>query len=121
MNFLAETIGAITDSGHAPEDISFIGSIESGHSCTWPEFKELADFEYDSGYGAQKVATDLKIIFLDGSSMWRHEYDGSEWWMYQKKLATPQELKTIKSLQVHGSMVGWETLESINEYSEEQP
>jgi len=88
-NLLQETIDDINLSGHTPNDIVFIGSQDSGHSCTWEEFQVLADKEYDSGFGAQKVANDLIIAFNDGSTMWRDEYDGSEKWEYSLPFKTP--------------------------------
>lgn len=81
-NLLTETKAAIKDSGHKPADIVFIGSSDAEYRCTWAEFQKVANVQYDSGYGAQEVATDLVIRFSDGKSMWRHEYDGSEYWEY---------------------------------------
>ena len=64
-NLLKETKEAIKKSGHKIEDILFIGSEKSGHSCTWEEFEKLADVEYDGGYGASEVAQDLIIVFKE--------------------------------------------------------
>jgi len=113
MNLLEETIEDIHLGGHKPKDIVFIGS-ESGFSCTWEEYKKLADCYYDSGYGAQKVASDLIIVFSDGSTMWRHEYDGSEAWHYSYPFKIPKETKKIKSLFVPSDCVGWMDLAEIN-------
>ena len=57
----------------------------------WENFKEVANVEYDSGFGSPQVAEDLIIM---GSDFWleRHEYDGSEWWEYKnKELFEPTE------------------------------
>ena len=97
-NLLQETIQCIEDSGHEIQDIVFIGSVVSGHSCTWDDFLLLADVEYDSGFGAQEVAHDLTIVFRDGSTMWRNEYDGSEWWEYSKPVKIPTKQKQILRL-----------------------
>jgi hypothetical protein len=97
-NFLEETIEDIKESGHKIEDIIFIGSVASGHQCTWDEFKILANREYDSGFGALEVATDLIIVFSDKIVMRRDEYGGSEWWEYQKPFVMPKESKKIKTL-----------------------
>lgn len=110
-NLLKETIEHIERSGHTLENITFIGSEETGHSCTWNEYSELADLEYDSGFGAQEVATDLVIVFSDGTQMWRHEYDGSEWWDYSKPFEMPSQLKPITTL-CNGGM--WEDLAEMN-------
>lgn len=98
MNLLKETIENIKDSGHKIEDIIFIGSEDSGHCCTWDQFKELADIEYDNGYGGQEIARDLIIVFSDGSRMWRNEYDGSEWWEYLAPFKMPKNNEKIKTL-----------------------
>jgi len=113
MNLLKETQCAIEDSGHNINDIVFIGSEESGHSCTWNEFVELANKDYDSGFGSQKVAHDLVIVFSDNQKMWRSEYDGSECWAFSKSFKKPAVSKPIKSLFTH--RVGWDSLEEIDE------
>ncbi len=105
-NLLEETKEGIKRSGHNISDIVFIGSTQSGHSCSWEQFKKLADIEYHSGY---EVARDLVIIFNDGTNMWRSEYDGSEWWDYSVPLSLPVDKKPIKRL------VGryWPSLEDL--------
>ena len=115
MNLLQETIQDIAESGYEIKDIVFIGSLKSGYRCTWGEFEILADHEYDEGFGAQKVAQDLMILFNDGQYMSRWEYDGSEGWATPcKKYRIPEEKKAIKSLFVTEKRVGWEDLEEIN-------
>lgn len=114
MNLLTETKEAIARSGHNIDDIVFIGSLESGHSCTWDEFSGLADREYDDGYGAAKVATDLVILFKDGQKMWRGEYDGSEWWEFSTPSKIPEKRRAIERLFVTPKEVGWCKLEEMN-------
>ena len=117
MSFLEETIEDIKASGHAIEDVVFIGSLESGYACKdWDHFKELANFEYDSGFGSQKIATDLIIAFSDGSHMWRHEYDGSENWEYTRPIQIPSETKVTKKL--GGDNYMWKSLKDMNEGDE---
>lgn len=113
-NLLEETIYSIEKCGHKIEDVIFIGSLESGHACRdWNHFKELADFEYDSGYGAQHIAEDLIIAFSNGSHMWRYEYDGSECWQYTKPVQIPKTSKEVKVL--GGEQFSWCSLEEMNE------
>lgn len=114
MNFLKETIEDIAESGHQPTDIVFIGSALSGHCCTWAEFCVLADFEYDNGHGAQEVAEDLIVVFSDGNTMWRVEYDGSEDWEYGRPFTAGGAPQTIKRLAVSKSEIGWMTLAALN-------
>ncbi|EMI5828493.1 TPA: hypothetical protein ACH1LG_004738 [Salmonella enterica] len=113
-NFLKETEEAIADSGHVPEDIIFIGSRTTGHSCTWDEFQTIADFEYDSGYGGQEVVSDIEIVFNDGQSMHRGEYDGSEWWEYSCPFEMPQTLHPIQHLR-DPQGCSWVSLAEANE------
>lgn len=113
INLLHETETAIAKSGHSPHDIVFIGSEDSGHQCSWEEFKLLADDEYDAGYGAQQVATDLVIVFSDGGWLARAEYDGSEWWEHVAPFQLPKSYAPIKRLVVTGR--GWRTLAELNE------
>lgn len=112
MNFLEETGCKLEDSDYSPEDIAFIGSEISGHSCTWSEFTVLANAEYDEGFGAPKVAEDLVIVFKDGAQLKREEYDGSEWWELHKPFNQPAHTKPIQSLFARG--VGWASLSDIN-------
>lgn len=114
MNLLKETLEDIARSGHAPHDIVFIGSEASGHRCMWPEFLVLADFDYDSGFGGQEIATDLIIVFSDGTKMWRHEYDGSEHWKYSRPFTMPTTLHPIMRLKgAQGEM--WASLADMND------
>jgi hypothetical protein len=113
INFLAETNEAITESGHTPADVVFIGSLESGHRCTWAEFETLADFDYDNGFGSSKIATDLTVVFSDGQTMWRGEYDGSEWWVSPRPPVVPETVLPIRSFGGQGVM--WSTLAEIDE------
>lgn len=89
MNLLEETTEAIDAFGQTPEGIVYIGSADKEYACTWDEYKELADVEYDEGSGSTNVADDLLIVFNDGAVMWRGEYDGSEWWNYHPQFVMP--------------------------------
>lgn len=109
-NFLKETLEAIEQSGHVPEDIIFIGSVDTGHSCAFDEFKIMADVKYDSGFGSQKIADDLIIAFSDGQQMSRGEYDGSEWWEFHKPFKMPENKKPIARLT--GGM--WDSINAMN-------
>lgn len=52
----------------------------------------------NSGYGSPEIATDLVIRFSDGRSMWRAEYDGSEWWDFDTINNTVYDLFKAKPL-----------------------
>ncbi len=76
-NFLKETIDAIEDAGYSTSDVIWVG-FETDW-ITWAEFKKIADFDYNDGFGREIINLDLKIVAYD---WWleRNEYDGSEWW-----------------------------------------
>jgi hypothetical protein len=46
------------------------------------DFLSKLNFEYDDGYGSQKLFG--TIWFKDGTWSTRGEYDGSEWWEHHK-------------------------------------
>jgi len=80
-NLLAETKFVMEDRGLTVGDIIYIGDTsQEEYSMSWPKFRQLANIEYDSGYGGQEIKRDLTIVFKDGTQMFRGEYDGSEWW-----------------------------------------
>ena len=112
MNLLQETLEALSLADKTPADVVFIGSLISGHSCSWEAFTALADREYDAGYGRQEVAEDLTIVFHDGDRLERREYDGSEWWELVRVTKTP-EAKPLKTIFV-GEKGGWCALAELN-------
>ncbi len=115
MNLLNETLEDIKESGHETTDVVFIGSRDSGHQCTWGEFTKLANQDYDDGFGVQKVANDLEIVFSDGSTMWRHACDGAEGWHFSHPFERPGESRQITRLFVPENCIGWMSLEEIHD------
>jgi hypothetical protein len=95
-NLLKETQEVMSDNNKTSRDIIFIGSERSGYSCSWEEYIVLANIEYDSGYGGAEIASDLILVFNDGSRLYRGEYDGSEWWDFMAIFKAPEEKHTIK-------------------------
>jgi hypothetical protein len=89
-NLYRETVFAITDSNHTIDDISWIGTYAF---CidTDQFFKIAENTNYDSGFGSAEIPVDLMIVFTDGSSLRREEYDGSEWWRFYPDLKKPTE------------------------------
>lgn len=53
-------------------------------------FLNLLNFKYDSGYGGQELFG--TIWFIDDTWADRGEYDGAEWWQYQKCPDIPEVL-----------------------------
>ncbi|MDQ3063956.1 MAG: hypothetical protein M3R14_14015 [Acidobacteriota bacterium] len=112
-NLLQETQNLINELGLEIENIIFIGSTSSGYACDWTTFYELANQEYSSGFGWQEVASDLEIVFKDGTRFQRHEYDGSENWNVQEPFVIPTETKPIRKLINRND--GWQSLAAMHE------
>ena len=97
MNLMNETVRSLEKNGKTKDDVLWCGSEDFG-SFLWEDFVELADTEYDAGFGGQEVAKDLLIV---GADFWleRWEYDGSEGWEYKtfpkmKSMNTPTAITT---------------------------
>jgi len=99
-NLLEETLETLREIGKSVEDIDWIGTKDGKYVCTWEEFKEMADVEYDAGYGSVEVLPDSVVVFKDGSWLERAEYDGSEWWEYKKKPEKQEQTEKLKRVLV---------------------
>jgi hypothetical protein len=55
-------------------------------------FLNTINFNYDDGFGAQKLFGN--IWYKNGTWSERREYDGSEWWNFQKVPEIPKECTT---------------------------
>lgn len=110
MNLLNETIKVLQREGLTLDDALWFGC--RSFEIEKEDFIKLADKDYDSGYGAQQVASDLIIV---GDSWWleRGEYDGSEWWEFRRKPVQPKFQKLVTTLITKN--VGWESLAEMNE------
>ena len=80
-NLREETISFLKEHGKKWSDV--VGVCGNDFQITKDQFWELANKMYDSGYGGNEVAIDLKVV---GKDFWleRHEYDGEEWWEYKE-------------------------------------
>ena len=80
-NLVEETISFLKKHGKKWSDV--VGVCGNDFQITKEQFLELADKRYDSGYGGNEVALDLKVV---GKDFWleRNEYDGAEWWEYKE-------------------------------------
>lgn len=117
-NLLQETIELLEFKNKKESDVKWVGNMI--YKTSWNDFKSKANTEYDSGFGAPKVAQDLLVV---GDNWWleRHDYDGSEWWEYKETPKEPvNEIEltalTISQAEDLGFDVscGWEDLLSIN-------
>jgi hypothetical protein len=119
MNLYKETVKKLKTHRKSFDDV--IAICGNSFQISKEEFAWLSRTEYDSGYGAPEVATDLVII---GADWWleRNEYDGAEWWDF-KQMPKYKELpfKNITALTIRQAWengvdcsCGWETLDLLN-------
>ena len=99
-NLLADTLDALKQHGHTVEDVEAVAGGDWQISV--PKFLELAKkTDYDPGYGMAEITEDLVLLMKDGSWYSRGEYDGSEWWAFNRRpdiAAFPNRDADIKQL-----------------------
>lgn len=114
---IEEILWNLKDNGLEEQDIFWIGSMDGKYVMDWDDFKEkFNDIEYDSGFGAQEIASDLVMVMNDGTYFNRSEYDGAEGWEYNKvpvKSYNPKSFEFISVNQI--GETGWKDLESMNQ------
>ena len=107
-NLLEETRRSL---GGDTDQVQWVGSADGKLCMSWDEFAEIAKgVEYDSGYGSQKIASDLVVVLQNG---WleRHEYDGCEWWEHKHGPIRASDAKSFATV-CNGGM--WESLAEMN-------
>ena len=95
INLLKETLDVLRKNGKEPIEIVWIGCKD--FEIPISNFYEMANVEYNNGYGSAKVPLDLVVV---GEDWWleRAEYDGSEWWVFKEKPKMPSVRKEVKTL-----------------------
>ena len=95
MNLKQETLKCLREHNRSENDIVCVCGDD--FKITWENFINVANnADYDSGYGGQEVAEDLKIIGKD-FIMVRDKYDGAEWWRFINT-TPPEQNATVFSL-----------------------
>lgn len=86
-NLYKETLEVLKENGKTENDVIWFGEVFNSDDITdyqYPrdKFKEILDYDYDSGFGNTEISDFLHVV---GKDWWleRHEYDGSEWWEYK--------------------------------------
>lgn len=112
-NLLNETLETLSAMGASPDDVSYVGTIDGEWQIDWPAFAVIADAEYDAGYGAAEVASDLVVVLKDGRYLQRTEYDGSEGWTWTTPPAPRREdARAFSSVLKNGGL--WPQLVDLN-------
>lgn len=101
--FWEETVAKLKENGKTFDDVEWIGRDD--FEITKENFKNISHFCYDSGYGGQEVANDLKLVGKD-FIMIRGEYDGSEWWEFIRTKPTGV-IKEVNNLAESEAQLYW--------------
>lgn len=76
---------------------TFTGSYEKSIEYVEESIKKVREFldrNYDNGFGSQEL--DGIVWMIDGSWFERHEYDGSEHWVYKVRPQFPTEEESLR-------------------------
>lgn len=90
INLLAETIHDIIAAHQTTDTVRYVRSRDGEYVASWEEFAKIADINYDNGYGSAQIPSDLIVEFIDGTYLYRDEYDGAEGWEYNQPLPSIQ-------------------------------
>jgi hypothetical protein len=89
-NLKDETLEELSEHNKTVDDIVWVGSRDG--VIPVDEFLREADFAYDDDFGLAEVARDLVVAGTDWC-LYRHEYDGAEWWEFLDLSAPNRRLK----------------------------
>lgn len=99
-------------------DILWVGTRD--YKINKQKFLDNINFQYDNGYGLRHIATDLIVVGAD-FYIERRDYDGSEWWHFNKIPTEPKETRdyTVFSIEQYNKLhwntkIGEEKLEYLN-------
>ena len=117
-NLKEDTLEILKSHGKTIKDIKWIGHEEGNVKIDVGYFFEIADREYDSGYGSAEVNQRLVVV---GKDWWlsRWEYDGSEGWEYNYKPTLKKNSKFGKGVFVKDYEDDWSIMSNL-EYLEWQ-
>ena len=116
LNLKQETLECLASHGKTWADVRWIGH-KNGNVKIHPDyFLEIADKEYDDGYGGQEVNASL-VIVGDGWWLERHEYDGSEWFEFKCPPVLAADAKFGKGVFLKDYQDDWSIMSNL-EYLE---
>lgn len=105
INLKEETLKVLSLNGKSIDDVQWIGTDKG--TIDTQSFLSAADEEYDNGFGAVEVNSNIKIV---GNNWWieRFEYDGSEKWVFKKIPVKPTENEAVEVFtEDHGREWNW--------------
>jgi len=109
-NLLSETIDVLKQYNKDQVCVVWVGSKDGNYKIDWKQFEEIANIEYNDGFGSQRIAKDLVVV---GTDWWleRSEYDGSEWWDFN---TLPKSEENSKGFTTICNGDNWATIEEMN-------
>ena len=112
-NLWNETLSVLETNRKTISDILWVGSEDGKYFIPLTELQTVLNIDYDSGYGAQEIASDLVIVGID---WWleRHEYDGAELWHFKCIPVLSQKPEQI--IRVGTGM--WDSIEELRQQGE---
>lgn len=108
-NLLTETLEALAEAGHSPEEVRWTGSNDGKYAASWKRFARLADREYIPE--DDEVHDDLVIV---GDGWWlARNWDDSEWEYFQmpKRADKPGKIDRLLVIDITAQMEGRPTRE----------
>lgn len=98
-NLYDETIDILKENGKTEDDVVWFGEIFGIYNIEnyrYPrdKFKEILNYNYDSGFGIPEIS---EFLYIVGKDWWleRHEYDGLEWWEYKTLPNKPTIIREV--------------------------
>lgn len=94
INLLDETLGELDRLSIKEEEILYVAEIDEGQCkfMTWEMFKSKTHpKDYDEGFGIAEVNTEIYIYSVN-YILYRHEYDGQEYW---KEIPTVEHMHEL--------------------------
>jgi hypothetical protein len=95
INLKKETLDILNAHGKTVDDVVWCGTQDGWFDINM--FLELADFNYDNGYGSVYIPMDLVVV---GQDFWleRGEYDGAEGWNFKTHPVRPENFENFPKL-----------------------
>ena len=115
-NLKQETLNVLKSYGKTIQDVRWIGHYDGNVKIHPDYFFEIADREYDNGFGSQEVNSALVVV---GDDWWldRSEYDGSESWEFNTKPMLSPDSRFGKNVFVKDYDDDWSIMSNL-EYLE---
>ena len=96
MNFYAETLRALEQSGYTIDsvlrfqDIDIDGEFVTLNKPIFIEVAKSINYDNDNDYGTEEISPSLRMIMKDDTWFERDRCDGAEWWAHRYPESEPR-------------------------------